>query len=829
MHAPFELTEGLARLEAIIAAFPPDSPHWNEAQNRFQFVDRLLVECLGWERPNMVVEQTDEAGGRADYVLGQPAKAVLEAKREAKDFGSLPSGKPTAVKRLGSLLRGSKNLQEAVTQVLQYCVMKGASIAVICNGPQLVLFQALTPGQSPLDGECYYFDGFIDYIQYFPLLWSILSPEGITENRASRELAQHRNPRIPPKASEFIPEPHKYRYRTDIQENLRELSSLLLEEIEDNPTLKSSFYNECYVPLEANNRHLLLSKRVISSRYRRAGDDGVAPSALEAIARPDPAGDLQLNDAALQGVAGSRPIVVIGDVGVGKTSFFENLYEKLEQTEKANTYFIHVNLGVKANLSSDVKSFVLTEIPEVLKREYGIDIDSNDFANSVHHSEMKRFDGSVKGALKDIDPGAYQRERIAYLSQLVGHRDSHLHAALGHLSKGRGKQIILVMDNADQRNLAIQQEAFLIAQELAATRNLLVFVALRPSTFYASKTTGALSGYQNKILTISPPPADEVVQRRLAFAVRVAQGKVAPAALAGIRLQLGSVVAFLTSTLRSIKTSEPIRLFLSNITGGNTRSVIELITAFVGSPNVDSRKIIEIEEQTGNYHVPLHEFTKHALLGEFAYYNSQSSLVACNIYDTSAADPREHFLCALLVSYLSSNVGIRDSDGFLSGTAVSAELTKHGFLEEQIRHSLRRAATARLIETPHAHYRELPVPEGELPEQFHFRATSVGIYHVKHWMGTFTFLDATSIDTPVYEEIAREEISKLAASFDIIDRYRRTTVFRGYLLDQWHRANIGASYFDFPALLNMQEASFEQVKGFIDRGQKPKKSWSKRY
>ena len=828
MHAPFELTEGLSRLKAMIVEFPPDSPHWNEAQNRFQFVDRLLVECLGWERPNMVVEETDEAGGRADYVLGQPSKAVLEAKREAKDFGSLPSGNPTAVKRLDSLLKGSKNLQDAVNQVLQYCVMKGAVIAIVCNGPQLVLFQALTPGQSPLEGECYYFDGFADYVQYFPLLWSILSPEGITENRASRELAQHRNPRIPPKASEFILEPRKYRYRTGLQENLRELSSLLLEEIEDNPSLKSSFYNECYVPLEANNRHLLLSKRIIASKYRRAGDDGVIPSALETVARPNQSGDLQLNDVALQGVAGSRPIVVIGDVGVGKTSFFENLYEKLEQSEKANTYFIHVNLGLKATLSSDVKSFVLKEIPEALKREYDVDIDSNDFANAVHHAAMKRFDRSVKGALKDVDPGAYQRERIAHLSELVGRRDSHLHAALGHLSKGRGKQIILVMDNADQRSLAVQQEAFLIAQELAATRNLLVFVALRPSTFYSSKTTGALSGYQNKILTISPPPADEVIQRRLTFALRVAQGKVAPAALEGIRLQLGSVVAFLTSTLRSIRTSEPIRLFLSNVTGGNTRSVIELITAFVGSPNVDSRKIVEIEDQTGDYRVPLHEFTKHALLGEFAYYNSQSSLVACNIYDTSAADPREHFLCALLVSYLSSNVGIRDGDGFLSGTAISAELAKRGFLDEQIRYSLRRAATMRLIETPHAHFRELPVPEIELPEQFHFRATSVGIYHVKHWMGTFTFLDATATDTPIYKEVARAAISEIAASFDIVDRYHRTTLFRAYLLEQWHLANIGASYFDFPALLSMQEASFDQVKGFIDRGQKPKKSWSKR-
>ena len=94
MQAPFEATEGRTRLQKIISSFPVASPYWNEAQNRFQFVDRLLTECLGWERPYIEVEKTDELGGKADYVLGQnPPKAVLEAKREAKAFNILPIGK----------------------------------------------------------------------------------------------------------------------------------------------------------------------------------------------------------------------------------------------------------------------------------------------------------------------------------------------------------------------------------------------------------------------------------------------------------------------------------------------------------------------------------------------------------------------------------------------------------------------------------------------------------------------------------------------------------------------------------------------------------------
>lgn len=817
MQALYELTEGQKRLEEIIKDFPSDSAYWNEAQNRFQFIDRLLRECLGWETPDIEVEKVDELGGRSDYLLGCPPKAVLEAKREAKLFVVQPTGKPAIVRKIQPLLQTSKTFKEAVHQVIPYCAIHGAQVAVICNGPQLAIFQAIIPGQTPLEGECYFFNGFDSYIEHFPLLWRLLSPEGITENCAYRDLALHRNPRIPPKASTSIPEPLKYRYRNSFQENLRSLSSLLLEEIEDNPTLKHSFYKECYVPIEANNRHLLLSKNIIAARYKRVGEDGIAPSALDSVTGFDSAGDLKLNDPTLTGVTGSRPIVVIGDVGVGKTSFFENLFESLESTEKANTYFIHLNLGIKANLANDIKSYVLTEIPSVLKSKYGVDIDSAEFANAIYHKDLIDFDRSVKGALKGIDEKAYQRERIAFLTEKIDRRDMHLQASLGHLARGRNKQIILILDNADQRTFKVQQETFLIAQELAASRNLLVFVALRPSTFYLSKTTGALSAYQNKILTISPPPADEVVQRRLIFAARVAEGKVEPAALSGIRLHLGSVVSFLNATLRSIRHNDAIKQFLSNITGGNTRAVIELITGFFGSPNVDSQKIVRLEEESHSYKIPLHEFTKHALLGEYAYFNSQSSLLACNIFDVSAADPREHFLASLTVAFLSSNTGVLDNDGFVNGQEIMTELERHGFIEDQVRNALRRLATKRLIETPHSHYRELQVDDHEPPEQFHFRATSVGIYHIRFWTGSFAFLDAVSTDTPIFDQESRDKILRYAHSFEIEDRYQKAECFRKYLENQWHISNFGVNYYDFESLMSSQENTFLSVKQVVDR------------
>jgi hypothetical protein len=326
MQAPFELSEGKRRLEEIVHQFPSESPYWNEAQNRFQFIDRLLTECLGWERPDIKVEEYDDLGGRSDYLFGNPPKAVLEAKKEAKEFEVPPTGRPSTVRKIQPLLQASKNFSDAVQQIIPYCAIRGAPIAIVCNGPQLSIFQAIIPGLPPLEGECYFFNGFDSYIDNFPLLWKLLSPEGIIENRAFRELSLHRNPRIPPKASTSIPEPNKYRYRNNFQENLRSLSSLLLEEIEDNPDIKSSFYKECYVPIEANNRNLLLSKNIIASRYNRVVDGNVTPSALETVAKTESDGEISINDPTL-----SRETLIYSPhvVGLVKWSLLRRISQRL--------------------------------------------------------------------------------------------------------------------------------------------------------------------------------------------------------------------------------------------------------------------------------------------------------------------------------------------------------------------------------------------------------------------------------------------------------------------------------------------------------------------
>ncbi|OAG75680.1 hypothetical protein Amal_03143 [Acetobacter malorum] len=811
MIANIEFDEGKLRLRQILDDLPNNAEFWNEAQNRFQFIDRILRECLGWDCPYIEVEKYDEGGGYADYLLGQPVKAAIEAKREASKFKLLQKKDTFYQEKLKVVVDNCPIFRKAYGQILEYCVHNGARLAVVCNGSQIVVFQSYILGQPVINGDCFIFDGKEAFYEHFFNLWQILSPEGIYENYAFRVLSERQNPKVPSKASTILPDPKMYRYRTIFQEKLRAISSILLDNIEGREATKGDFYRDCYVDIEASNRNTLLSKKVIADRYKRVSDNGISPAKIKTHINNN---KLYI-DSTIFSLADGRPLVVIGDVGVGKTSFFEKIFEDLDSCGKNQSYYIHINLGEEAALSDNVKTYVVDKIPKILKEDYKINIDSSIFVEKVYKKEIIDFDDSLEGSIKHIDSHKYHLEKLDYLKKLKDNRSSHVIKSLIFLHEVQKIQIIVVLDNGDQRNFSTQQEAFLVAQEISSSRKVFVFVALRPATFYQSKLSGALSGYKNQVLTISPPPADEVILKRISYALRVAEGKINNTVLNGIDIDLNDIILFLVATLRSIKSNKEIRTFLSNITSGNTRLVIELFTSFCGSPNVEAERIVQIEKRTSDYKVPLHEFTKHALLGEYAFYSPSSSLVACNVYDIFQPDKKEHFLSSLIISYLASPSGERDKDGFINGSQIIKEMMRIGFIEKQIRPTLRRLANHRLIETPHAHYREILVEEKELPETFCYRSTSVGIYHVRYWMGNFSFLDATSIDTPIFDSGTQKIVFANVESFGIKNRYEKTIAFKKYLLDIWYDAMFDIDYFNFKNVLDGQNPSFLSVENYL--------------
>lgn len=277
-----------------------------------------------------------------------------------------------------------------------------------------------------------------------------------------------------------------------------------------------------------------------------------------------------------------RPILLVGDVGAGKTTFIRHLIKIDAPSELERAVVLYLDFGHKPAVVEDLTTHAATEIERQLNEDYQIDIRARAFVRGVYHGELRRFSRGIYADLKEHDPAAYSVKEVEHLSRLLDNTDTHLQSCFNHITKGQNRQVVIFLDNVDQRSAAFQDEAFVMAQAMATNWPATIFVSLRPSTFLRSKASGSLSAYQPRVFTISPPRVDLVIQRRLAFANKMLEetGRLAHFPT-GLQVRSNTLTSYIAMLIETFGTAAGIIEFVDNMSNGNVRKALEFITAFV--------------------------------------------------------------------------------------------------------------------------------------------------------------------------------------------------------------------------------------------------------
>lgn len=760
-----------SNLEQLRCWYEANAASRNEATTRLHLIDRLFFDCLGWSKNEVVLE--DPHGGEyADYVFSifRPV-LIVEAKKESNYF-ELPAGQQRIEYSIAALRRDFPNVKAAIEQAARYCQSRGVPFGVVSNGHQLIAFVATrSDGTSPLDGRALVFESLDSMGAHFLELWQALSQPGIEEKKLLYRLIGG-TPSLPPKLSATLPDYPGLKKRNVIQTDLQILSEIVIEDVIRSPELEPEFLRQCYCQSGALSQFALTSRGILVARYSALFDSSnQGPSTVPATTKEGISPEL------LGISVARRPILLIGDVGVGKTTFIRHLVNVDAPEVFQNAFFFHLDLGSRGALAIDLRLHIIAEIQSQLLEKYGTDITQRNFVRGVYDLLLKRFASGIYSDLKTSSPDAFLEKEIEYLETLVSDRESHLRNALLHISKGRKKQIILFLDNADQRDEKTQELAFLIAQEFAEGWQVVVFVALRPETFHRSKAIGALTGYHPKAFTIAPPRIDLVLKKRLEFALALTTGRIPLSTLQQVGINLGKLTTIVKVVRRALDENERILEFIENIAAGNVRLALDFIRAFIGSGHVDTQKILAIEEEEeGRYDIPNHEFLRAIIYGDGEYYDPSTSPIV-NLFDISALDGKEHFLLPLALGLLHRATGPEVKDGFVDTNRVYEGLQGMGFTPEQIDFTIARACRKNLIETSARH---LPEPGQSFPASL--RITTRGEYHLQRAANEFPYLDAVVVDTPILDRETREGIGDAKS---LGDRLNRVEILAQYLRKQW--------------------------------------------
>jgi len=753
----------------------------NEATTRLQLVNSLLIECLGWVKEDIVCEHA-HSGGYADYVCAiRHPSLVVEAKREGVYF-ELPPGLGRKID-LTSITRENRQMKAAVEQVSVYAQKRGIPLACVCNGWQLVLFVPVRgDGTPPLEGSCFVFDSLSDMADHFFDLWSYVSKDGVADGRAARALLRGDGDVLPARLSSHIPSYPGYKGRNRFQAGLQIMTDLVLQDLPLGRDMEEQFLTECYAPSGALSQHALVSKNLLRARYVALFGDSVNTPTMV------PASDK--NGISHQLVAeglSKRPIILVGDVGAGKTTFIRNLIKVEGKDVLHGAVTLYVDLGSQANLGDDLAGYIIGDIKRQLREDHDYDFDDDRIVRGIYHRELEQFRHGIYGRLEKEDPPEFRKQELGLLAGLIGRPDAHLKAALEHLVRGRKQQVICFLDNADQRSTDSQQQAFLIAHEMAANWHLLVYLALRPETFFYSTQRGSLSGYHPKAFTIAPPRIDLVVKRRLDFAMKIAKGEVGiPALSSEVTVTSDDLVAVLEAFRLSLDRSRPLVQALDNISGGNARRGLDLVATFLGSGHVDTPAIAQGQRE-GEYTIPLHQFLRAVIYGDARHFDPSRSLVG-NLFELVFVDPKEHFLMPVMLGAMTSLKQSAGRGGFVEVDTVASILQNRGFHPEQIDRCMERALAKNLLQP------RLGDPERDSRA---IRLTTVGAYHFGPLVRQFTYVDSIIVDTPILDPDVRSRIVDVER---IGERLDRAAVFVEYLDTQWVEGCLATDVFDWPSV-----------------------------
>jgi hypothetical protein len=735
----------------------------NEATTRLRAIDTILFDVLRWDRRDVETERYKRSEGYSDYAFKQGATLclILEAKKDGVTFVLPAMNVPNRPIGFGVLAAQCTDADSALRQATGYAAAEGARYVSISNGHQWILSLAYVANQPIEERSVLVFKSLDDIESRFNLFWECFSPAGVYSNSVSTLLLESRKAPAPDKLSRRIPTYPSLAERNVHSVELDYATRTLWEELNTTGT-SLEFLRECYIRPEADMESLHDAKELL--RQRREADSLV-------IGANQLSSDLP---SVMSGYRPDKPIVVLGRIGHGKSTFLKYL-RLLEAPEILEGYIqLEVDFLDRPAQPRDVEEYVLRAIEEQLLDSYAIDVFDDSVVRSALRSDLARFRTSPAGKAFAEVPDRFREAELKFITVAVADRYKYLSKVVNDIRNGRRKSLAVFFDNLDRRDDDIQEEAFLRASAIARDWACPVFICLRPGTFWRSKKDGVLDSIAPKVITIASPRVGPLLKRRLEYAAKIARGEVAlpgspRGATESVSVVLPKIALLLDCAADSFSRSGDLRDLLAAFSNGNVRELLRLVRLVLTSGHLDTTKILRSLEGSG-YRIAPHEALRALLYGDYRHFDPSSSVVV-NLFDVFRSDPAEHFSKVLALQILSVVPDGHPLFGYEATDSLRQQMMQIGFTTEHFRDTMEILFKKECVESHVAGQ-----PWADSPERV--RISPLGRYHVDHLLGMFLYYDAVVLDTPILDDRIRATISSEAA---IAARLTRADAFINYL------------------------------------------------
>jgi hypothetical protein len=743
----------------------------NEAQTRFDVIDRIISELLGWRHGQVEVEVPDhgERLGYVDYILRAGDRTILV---EAKKIGAaFPSPTKRAKLKLAGSILSRGEIGGAIRQAETYAIHKEADIVVVTNGLCWCFYSLKDRDADSYASLLFPFSS----VSHAERLFLLFSASGVARGSLD-EITNH----LPPVEHRLSATIRLASARVDRNSIADYIAPALDTALYADALLSSPEHLErCFVSTEARTRF----DKTLGIHLADPKPEAVTPAKR---IRKDRSGSY-LD----QVVAGSAPsyappvTLIIGQVGVGKSTYLKHfeLVSGKRTLDQRRAHWIYIDfeqMGEQGN----PRKFIYQSLLDYLQSDRPTS--PTDYKHAVEPAYAQEIAALARGPLAPIQGQRelFNQKISEHIARDFDEVEPYVDKVLRYLA--RDHLCIIVLDNIDlYENDALETTVF--SEGLALSKRLFchVIVSIRDTTFVRHRTDSTFDAYELRKLWLDPPPFSEVVSTRLTYSKRILAGKAAKIPIAnGMHLVVPDLSMFFDVVQQSILAG-PAGAFIDYVADQNIRRGLNLVTNFLTSGHIQADRALQWYIAGQNYRFPFHEVFKGTMLGQWRQFREDRS-EAVNLFDARLGARRVRLLRLHLLSYLLRR--------------AQSEATQEVPLDECIQLFSRYGANSEMIirclSVLHKRGLVRNVSGEDFGDHSTIVATRSGGYYVKILSRRFPYVEACLHDTAIDDKDAWQTISELTESIEAEQsvakrmemRYQRLLRFLEYLCELEHEA-----------------------------------------
>lgn len=370
-------------------------------------------------------------------------------------------------------------------------------------------------------------------------------------------------------------------------------------------------------------------------------------------------------------------LLLIGSVGSGKSTFTTYLRDialDKELTERLIWLRLDLNL---APVNTDeiylwLKNNICIDLQKTLPE---FDADQIESIKKIFSEDLEKFN-KVALRLFVENTDKYNEKLFDEIQNLLSNIDKKLKAYISYYVHSRGKELVIVLDNCDKRNLEEQLLMFEVASWLKDNTKSIVFLPLRETTFDHFRHVKPLDTViKDLIFRINPPSLENVLYNRVKYASRLSEKSenryyYLPN---GIKVYYPSKdeLSYLKSILKSLFQNNFFKKLMVGLAGRDIRKGIEVFLDFCKSGHITEGDILNMKQSNGEYSLPNHIVSRVFIRGNRLYYSDSDTKVKNLFYSEPSDELPDPFTRVAILSWLKTRNILKGPSGIVGFHKVS--------------------------------------------------------------------------------------------------------------------------------------------------------------